>query len=143
MPVVWVTSERGRGFSQCGSCGADVYSKNQVQHSNWHETFIHRAEVREGFAVSAVKWCDVGDHAYKAGAPGSQTLQATQTNEDGMTETSNVDVCGDHNFNLKQPKQAHIVQELQQAYPVDTRETIDERLGYPAPVKPRYMSDER
>lgn len=133
--------EKVNGYDQmtgaCFQCGSTVHGPQRGQHKNFHSNFIHRNEVVGGFAVSAVKWCDVGDHAFKAGAPGSQTLQATQTNDDGVTETNTVDVCAEHNFNLKQPKQQAIVQELQQAYPTSIP---DDDLP---PRKPRYMSDER
>lgn len=90
------------GFSyvdgDCVYCGATVHPDNREQHSNWHDTFIHRSEVKDGFAVSAVKWCDAGGHAFKAGEPGSQSLDVTQRDDAGKEERVTMDMCSKHAF---------------------------------------------
>lgn len=49
--------------------------------------------------MSNVKWCDIGEHAFKAGAPGSQTITGTEWDEDGNSLQVQQDVCPDHSFN--------------------------------------------
>lgn len=83
----------------CTECGSTVHGKNRNQHNNFHANYIHRAEVVNGVAVGAVKWCDVGNHAFKANEPGAQSLNVSQTNSDGGTETVVMDICGSHAFN--------------------------------------------
>jgi hypothetical protein len=82
----------------CTDCGADVLGKNRTQHNNWHATFIHRSQVKDGFNVSAVKWCDIGDHAFKANSPGAQSLDIMQRDDNGGEERVTMDICGKHAF---------------------------------------------
>ena len=51
-----------------------------------------------GVTVSDVKWCDAGNHAFKAGTPGSQTFRGTYVNEEGMSVVANIDTCPEHAF---------------------------------------------
>lgn len=48
--------------------------------------------------MSAVKWCDLGNHAFKANIPGAQSMDVTQTNSDGMQERVVMDICPEHAF---------------------------------------------
>lgn len=82
----------------CYECGAITHPDHYGQHSNFHANFIHRSEVKDGFAVSAVKWCDAGNHAFKANAPGSQSLDVTQRGDDGKEERVTMDMCASHAF---------------------------------------------
>jgi ribosomal protein L37AE/L43A len=43
--------------------------------------------------VSTVLWCDAGDHAFKGGRPGSQSVQGTEINEEGNAVSVQQDVC--------------------------------------------------
>lgn len=70
----------------------------QAQHDRFHEAFVPKSEVQ---AVSAVKWCDTGDHPFKAGAPGAQTLTVTENDDDGFPVSKTLDVCGLHSFSAK------------------------------------------
>lgn len=105
LPERHVCTHLGAGVSYrkdggCFECGATVHPSNYGQHSNFHANFIHRAEVKDGFAVSAVKWCDKGNHAFKAGEPGSQSFTGTNRNDDGSEETVHLDMCAEHSFSL-------------------------------------------
>ena len=82
----------------CTECGSTVHGARRNQHTNFHANYIHRAEVKDGFAVSAVKWCDLGNHAFKANSPGSQSLNVVNRNEDGTEENVVMDMCGEHAF---------------------------------------------
>jgi len=82
----------------CIACGADVKPGNRTQHSNFHASYIHRSEVRDGFTVSLVKWCDVGDHAFKANAPGAQSIDVVQRDETGAEVRVVMDICHQHAF---------------------------------------------
>jgi hypothetical protein len=89
---VWLDrSERGSGFTDCGSCGASVAWKNRIQHENFHKTFGHRRET-----VSNVKWCDSGNHAFKAGVDGSASFEGVNY-VDGKPVSATQDVCPKHN----------------------------------------------
>lgn len=80
----------------CFDCGATVYPSARHQHNAFHASYIHRSEVKEGFAVSAVKWCDLGNHAFKANSPGSQSIDVMQRGDNGQEERVTMDMCADH-----------------------------------------------
>jgi hypothetical protein len=81
----------------CLECGSTVHGPQRGQHSNFHANFIHRAEVRDGFAVSAVKWCDLGNHAFKASEDGAQSIDIMQRTPEG-DERVTMDMCAAHAF---------------------------------------------
>ncbi len=83
----------GFGFLQCGSCQAIIEPKMIQYHNNFHETFSNRI----GQDMSRVLWCDPGNHAFKAGSPGSVNFQGSQTEENGAVTTTDVDACAEHN----------------------------------------------
>jgi hypothetical protein len=62
-------------------------------HTNFHKTFTNRSDGN----MSSVLWCDPGNHAFKAGSPGSVHFQGTQVNGDGADESVNTDACAVHN----------------------------------------------
>jgi hypothetical protein len=99
---------------KCSDCGSTVHGPQRGQHTNFHSNFIHRAEVKDGFAVSAVKWCDPGDHAFKANSPGAQSLDIMQRDGDGGEERVTMDICGGHAF-ATTPKSS-VVRELETAH---------------------------
>lgn len=47
--------------------------------------------------MSAVKWCDVGNHAFKASADGAQSIDVMQRTDKGE-ERVTMDICGEHAF---------------------------------------------
>jgi len=102
------------GNGKCFDCGATVEPKSRTQHSNFHTNFIHRSEVKDGFAVSAVKWCDAGNHAFKANSPGSQSVDVVQRDESGDEVRVVMDMCADHAFNTG-PRPDRL-REVEQAY---------------------------
>ncbi len=95
--------------NECLDCGSTVHGKNRGQHSNFHANFIHRSEVKDGFAVSAVKWCDPGDHAFKANIPGSQSFTGQERDENGSVTEVSMDMCPRHAFGMN-PEQARLIE---------------------------------
>jgi hypothetical protein len=117
----------------CFECGAfvDDYNK-RTQHNAFHTNFIHRAEVKDGVAVSAVKWCDAGNHAFKANAPGSQSVDVVQRDDDGREERVVMDMCAEHAFSTGRQTRPAIEapmseSELQERY----NKLMQERLATP------------
>lgn len=51
--------------------------------------------------MSKVLWCDRGDHAFKADAPGSTTLTGEQVDDNGVRVRVEEDICPEHNPFLK------------------------------------------
>jgi hypothetical protein len=96
MAVSWLTGTyypEKEKCSKCGNCGAVVIWRDMKQHEAFHATFSNRI----GQDMSKVLWCDPGNHAFKAGSPGSVNFQGTQIDEDGMTRTVDTDACAEHN----------------------------------------------
>lgn len=80
----------------CSACGASVVGAlAQQDHDRYHEGMIPREEAR---SMSQVLWCDNGGHAFKAGAPGSQSFTGTEVDEEGNVKTVKMDVCATHTF---------------------------------------------
>lgn len=48
--------------------------------------------------MSNVLWCDPGNHAFKAGQPGSQSFQGTTRDEEGNPIRIEMDACSEHSF---------------------------------------------
>jgi hypothetical protein len=71
--------------------------------------------------MSNVAWCDPGDHAFKAGSPGSVDYTASIREDNGNKVTQTMDACGDHSpFRNEATKQLKAIEgELARAYPVD------------------------
>jgi len=56
--------------------------------------------------MSNVKWCDPGEHAFKAGVPGSQSFSGTSVDESGNIVQMSMDACPDHSFQPQTPRKA-------------------------------------
>jgi hypothetical protein len=80
---------------QCGTCGSIVPYANRTQHTNFHATFTNRKDGN----MSSVLWCDKGDHAFNAKAPGSAHFEGTQIDENGANVFVTQDICAEHNPN--------------------------------------------
>jgi len=65
-----------------------------IQHTQYHDSVIKREDVT---VMSAVLWCDRGDHPFKARTPGSSKIRASLASEDGYMEEVVQDVCPEHN----------------------------------------------
>lgn len=46
--------------------------------------------------MSSVRWCDNGDHPFRAGLPGAQSGVVQEINDDGVPVMKEIDVCPDH-----------------------------------------------
>lgn len=69
------------------------------QHAIWHRTIMAVAltQVRKANqTMSDVKWCDLGDHAFKAGVEGSGGYTGTQYGPDGAAHQGRIDHCPNH-----------------------------------------------
>ena len=51
--------------------------------------------------VMRVDWCDNGNHAFKAGEPGSQQFTGTVIGEDGTPIQQAMSACAQHSFSSK------------------------------------------
>ena len=49
--------------------------------------------------MSKVLWCDKGNHPFKAGEIGSQQIQGTIVDENGIQQVVTMDCCRLHGFN--------------------------------------------
>lgn len=80
-------------LTRCLECAALVPNNagEKLSHENYHQ------QVREQ-NVSQVKWCDNGEHAFKANEPGSQSFQGTEYDENGTAQQVQRDVCAKHSF---------------------------------------------
>lgn len=102
---------------KCLECGSTVHGPARGQHSNFHANYIHRSEVKDGFlAMSIPSWCDMGHHAFKKGAPGSQSIDVMRTNDEGEEERVRMDMCADHAFPTESPTPPSAAREIEQAY---------------------------
>lgn len=79
----------------CSACGASVYlgGEEERMHDRFHTGMV---PIQEALRLSNVKWCDAGDHAFKAGTPGSQSATMQEADEDGIMRSVNMDMCADH-----------------------------------------------
>ena len=102
-------SKRGYGQSQggypleiCRACGVTVVGISEIiLHNEFHDRYILR-EVAT--AMGSAAWCDNGNHAFKAGTPGSQSGEFNQTDDDGRTVSVRFDSCPDHAFQPNGPR---------------------------------------
>lgn len=102
---------------ECLKCAATVSENNLHRHSDWH------TDVEKGIQVSNVKWCDFGDHAFKANTPGALSFTGQQNDENGLPQTVQMDVCGIHSGKvLPSQQEASTVREIESAY---RQQTID------------------
>lgn len=76
-------------FKQCTKCGRQI---NTV-FANEHEQQFHLED-----DMSAVAWCDYGNHSFKKGAVGSQSFTGTEYGDDGQPISKQMDVCAEHSF---------------------------------------------
>jgi hypothetical protein len=84
---------RGDTLYYCSICQGLVTSVTQEGHNNFHATFTNRTDGK----MSNVLWCDNGNHAFKAGAPGAIHFEGTQQDENGSPVTVVTDACAIHN----------------------------------------------
>lgn len=49
--------------------------------------------------MSSVKWCDPGNHAFKAGIKGAQNFQGIEYGDDGAQHVVSQDACPEHAYN--------------------------------------------
>ena len=97
---------------ECHKCGASIDKNTALlrKHSNWH------AEMEKGIQVSAVKWCDVGDHSFKADTPGAMSFTGQQMDENGVPKTVSMDVCSVHSGNVFSTPEQRTMREVESAY---------------------------
>lgn len=114
----WQRGMRDYGSDgRCVKCGATVYQRDMNHHSNWH------TEVEKGIQVSNVKWCDPGDHAFKANTPGAVSFTGQQNDDQGIPQTVQMDVCGVHSgriFASPQEQEKSTMRAVESAYRQDT-----------------------
>lgn len=65
----------------------------KTTHIKYHENMVSREEAR---TMSSVRWCDNGNHPFKAGIPGAQTMVGAEIDENGRPVAVEVDICPDH-----------------------------------------------
>jgi hypothetical protein len=78
----------------CSLCGATIHnvSDKLETHTEFHRGHV---PVQEVHAVSMVKWCDVGDHPFKAGIAGSGSFTGQEYDENGVAVMAQMDYCPD------------------------------------------------
>lgn len=101
-----------QNYWYCIHCNAFVPYSNTTMHKDFHNSYTNRKDGN----MSKVLWCDPGHHAFKAGAPGAIHFQGTETDDNGLDHSTDVDACGSHNPFRTDPK--HIAKELLSEYPV-------------------------
>jgi hypothetical protein len=87
----------GKKNYRCSMCSADVESGDRSAHEAFHANYVHADSIQNGRVMSNVLWCDYGDHAFKAGAPGSGDFEGTYYAEDGTPVREKRHACGEHN----------------------------------------------
>lgn len=92
------------GLVECYSCGALVSRYGKEQHDQFHKSYTYLRDEN----MSNVSWCDLGDHAFKSGEPGSTTYTGTQFDENGRPVQTTIDACREHNPFRKQFEQAEL-----------------------------------
>lgn len=108
---MWVAPMHGmlastNALSMCSECMGLFGKEHRAQHETFHQSLMSREEAK---AMSAVKWCDNGEHAFKAGVKGSQSGTMTIIDDDGMPQTVTIDACPEHSF---QPTNAKKVEAI-------------------------------
>jgi hypothetical protein len=104
---------RARNYHYCATCGGVIPANTFAMHDLFHRKIY----AKETTNMSSVKWCDPGDHAFKAGMEGSASFQGTQM-VNGVTESITQDMCPKHNPMRAEPETVR--RELEKAYPVPT-----------------------
>lgn len=91
---MYVPNYNGRGL-MCSMCSADISTTQAKEdHNRFHVNMVSR---EEAIAMSSVNWCDPGDHPFKAGSKGSQSMNGTEVDEDtGESRTVRMDICPKH-----------------------------------------------
>jgi hypothetical protein len=75
-------------------CGANVTMGVATDmHTGYHNNMISR---EESIAMSSVVWCDPGNHAFKAGTRGSQSMTGTEYDDNGNPAQVRMDICPEH-----------------------------------------------
>lgn len=98
--------------SECVQCGGIIFRERMRQHNLYHEQYAY---TKDTGAMSNVLWCDNGDHAYKAGQPGSISFNAEQYDENGAVQQVKQHACADHNPFKKQYQEAQLAALTEQA----------------------------
>src|ERR1700750_575566 len=78
-----------RQYGYCNICHAFVPITEKRNHEDFHNNYTYRKDGN----MSSVVWCDYGNHAFKANAPGSAHFNGTEVGENGLTETVSMDAC--------------------------------------------------
>jgi hypothetical protein len=86
-----------------------------MQFQHLHDQFHDSITYRKDGTVSNVLWCDLGDHPFKAGQPGSTHYAGNNIDDAGNVQTATIDACAIHNPFRAKPE--NIVKELNAEYP--------------------------
>lgn len=89
----------------CSICGSSVETTKREKHTEFHKGYV---PVQEAVAMTKAHWCDVGDHAFKGGVPGSGSFTGTEYNEQGEPVQAQMDYCPDHSPQ-RQTRQARAI----------------------------------
>lgn len=79
----------------CHLCSAITVADSKVAHEQFHLQYLNKEEVG---TMSSAAWCDPGNHAFKAGEPGSQRFTGTSIDDDGNPVRMEMDACKAHSF---------------------------------------------
>lgn len=60
--------------------------------------------------MSGVAWCDPGNHAFKAGEPGSQSFSGTTRDEEGNPVRIEMDACAKHSFQSQTAQTTKVIE---------------------------------
>jgi len=90
----------------CNRCQGLFGPEYREQHDAFHESLSSREEAR---AMSAVAWCNPGNHAFEAGIPGSESGTMTVRDEEGQPITKTFDACPEHSFQSQRKAKAEAI----------------------------------
>lgn len=93
-PLPQNISFKSTALYYCNRCNGIVSKEDVPNHEEFHANYVRKED-----SMSSVKWCDPGNHAFKAGVPGSQSFRGTTTDENGLPVTMEMDACPNHAFN--------------------------------------------
>lgn len=82
-------------MAMCPLCSALLHMGSLQAHSTFHDTYLNKETVG---TMSSAAWCDPGNHAFKAGEPGSQRFTGTSIDENGIPVRMEMDACKTHSF---------------------------------------------
>lgn len=90
-------------YAMCALCSSVVPWGARPAHEAFHDSYKHKQEIT---TMSGAAWCDPGNHAFKAGEPGSQSFQGTSMDDDGNPIRMEMDACAEHSFRAQTNTQA-------------------------------------